>query len=462
MNNPRILIAAPASGSGKTMVTCGLLRALQRRGLVPASFKCGPDYIDPMFHTKVLGTHSRNLDTFFTDEEMTKYLFLKNSEGADISVMEGVMGYYDGLGGVSVTASAYDLSRATRTPSVLLVDARGSSVSILAVIKGFLTYREDSLIKGVILNRMSGMLYPRIRKLIEEELGIKVYGYVEKLTDFTLESRHLGLVMPDEVADLGSKLDYLAVQLEKTLDIDGLIELAGSAVPISSHIEKNWMGKRDGTRIGVARDEAFCFMYEDNLELLKELGAELAEFSPLHDERLPEGISGLILYGGYPELFAGKLSANTAMRESIRDAAAAGMPCMAECGGFMYLHDKMEDMEGNEYPMAGVVRGKAYRTDKLGRFGYIELSPMNSQMLGMDVGTIKAHEFHYFDSTACGDAFLAKKPLQDRSWRCIQGGSSLIAGFPHLYYYSNPEAAGRFVEACRCYKKDKEAGGIKG
>ena len=224
MNNPRILIAAPASGSGKTMVTCGLLRALQRRGLVPASFKCGPDYIDPMFHTKVLGTHSRNLDTFFTDEEMTKYLFLKNSKGADISVMEGVMGYYDGLGGVSVTASAYDLSRATRTPSVLLVDARGSSVSILAVVKGFLTYREDSLIKGVILNRMSGMLYPRIRKLIEEELGIKVYGYVEKLTDFTLESRHLGLVMPDEVADLGRKLDYLAVQLEKTLDIDGLIE----------------------------------------------------------------------------------------------------------------------------------------------------------------------------------------------------------------------------------------------
>jgi len=183
------------------------------------------------------------------------------------------------------------------------VDARGSSVSILAVVKGFLTYREDSLIKGVILNRMSGMLYPRIRKLIEEELGIKVYGYVEKLTDFTLESRHLGLVMPDEVADLGRKLDYLAVQLEKTLDIDGLIELAGSAAPISSHIEKNWMGKRDGTRIGVARDEAFCFMYEDNLELLKELGAELAEFSPLYDERLPEGISGLILYGGYPELF---------------------------------------------------------------------------------------------------------------------------------------------------------------
>lgn len=458
MHNPRFMIAAPGSGSGKTMVTCGILEALIQRGLRAASFKCGPDYIDPMFHTKVLGTHSRNLDTFFTGEEMTRHLFLKNAAGADISVMEGVMGYYDGLGGVSVTASAYDLARVTRTPVILLADTKGMSVSVIALIRGFLEYRKESFIKGVILNRMSRMLYPEIKRQIEEELGIKVYGYVETMKDFNLESRHLGLVMPGEIEDLNRKLQGLAARLEETLDIGGLLALAESAPVLADTIESLGTAgiSADGEAhpcIAAARDEAFCFLYEDNLELLRQCGARIIEFSPLHDREVPKEAAGLLLYGGYPELYAKELSENVPMKESIKAKIDGGMPCMAECGGFMYLHDTMEDMEKKEYPMAGVIHGKAYKTDRLGRFGYIELTPEKEQMLGMDLGTVKGHEFHYFDSTACGDCFTAKKPLRDRSWKCIQGRPNLLAGFPHLYYYSNPQTAERFVKACSKYGK---------
>ncbi len=211
---PRFLLAAGASGSGKTLITCGILQALKNRGLTAASFKCGPDYIDPMFHEKVLKTKARNLDTFFTGEEMTRYLFAKNAAGADISVMEGVMGYYDGLGGISDTASAYDLARVTGTPAVLIVNTRGMSLSALAYIKGFLEYRRDSRICGVILNQMSAGLYPEISSRIEAELGVRVYGYVPKVTDCLIESRHLGLVLPDEVERLEEKLQKLARVLE--------------------------------------------------------------------------------------------------------------------------------------------------------------------------------------------------------------------------------------------------------
>ena len=316
---PRFLLTAPKSGSGKTLVTCGLLAALRKRGLRVSSFKCGPDYIDPMFHSRVLGAKSRNLDTFFTDEETTRYLMKRGAEDTDISVVEGVMGYYDGLGGIDTKASAYDLAAVTGTPAVLVVDTRGMSLSALAEIKGFLTYKKESHIEGVILNRMSPMLYPEIKKQIEEELGIRVFGYVPKITELNLESRHLGLVLPDEVKELSEKFDHLAEILEKSLDIDGLIGLAKGAEALKCRVEEGKTEelpealkkvltsgqaariREENPRIAVAKDEAFCFIYEDNLGLLKELGAEITYFSPLHDPALPEGIDGLLLYGGYPE-----------------------------------------------------------------------------------------------------------------------------------------------------------------
>ena len=463
MNMPRILLGAAASGSGKTMITCGILQALVNRGLKVSSFKCGPDYIDPMFHTTVIGTRSRNLDTFFTGENLTNYLFAKNAAGTDISVMEGVMGYYDGLGGISAEASAYDLARVTRTPAVLIVNTKGMSLSVLAQIKGFLEYRENSQIQGVILNQMSPMIYQEVRRLIEEQLPVKVYGYVPVIRDFVLESRHLGLVMPEEVEGLSRKVKGLAAVMEESLDMDELIRLAQTApgpVYEKPEIPSTFDTAQDSCQkpavtIAVARDSAFCFYYQDNLDLLAKMGAELVEFSPIKDSRLPEHADGLLLGGGYPELFAKELSENTSMLESIRQAVGRGMPLMAECGGFMYLHNRMEGMDGVSYSLAGVIDGEVYRTEKLGRFGYRELTANEDQMAIAAGETVRGHEFHYFDSTSCGGSFLARKPLRKRSWNCIHGTDTMTAGFPHLHYYSNMKVPFGFICRCEEYRKIK-------
>ena len=451
MRIPRILLAAGASGSGKTLITCGLLQALVNRNLTVASFKCGPDYIDPMFHSRVIGAKSANLDTFFTSPEVTQYLLSENAAKCEIAVMEGVMGYYDGVAGTTTQASAYDLASVTDTPVILIVNSKGMSVSLAAYIKGFAEYRKDSHIKGVILNQMSPMLYPRMKELLEKETGLSVLGYVPKVEDCVIESRHLGLVLPDEIPQLRERLQKLAKILEDTLEIDEILKLAADASEvqaaeprISFHLEKT-------VRIGVAEDEAFCFYYKDNFRLLKSMGAELVTFSPMRDEHLPENLKGLILGGGYPELNAKELEANVSMREDIRRALNDGMPCLAECGGFMYLHDEMEAMDGNSYHMAGVISGRAYRTQRLNRFGYVTLT-QKKEVFGMnDMGGIPAHEFHYFDSENCGDDFDAKKPASHRKWNCIHGTDTMMVGFPHLYFYGNPKVPEAFLRKCSQY-----------
>ena len=457
MKIPRILLAAGSSGSGKTLITCGLLEALVERGLKTASFKCGPDYIDPMFHSRVIGTKSRNLDTFFTGSEVTKYLLTRNARDCEIAVMEGVMGFYDGVAGTTTTASAYDLAKVTDTPVILIVNSRGMSVSLAAYVKGFLEYKKDSHIKGVIFNQMSPMLYPRMKKLLEEELGVAVLGYVPKVEDCVIESRHLGLVLPDEIPELKDRLHKLAGVLEETLDIDRILKLAGEAPDLLDAKPESVTDFRlsEPVRIGVAEDEAFCFFYADNFRLLGEMGAEIVPFSPMEDKQLPDDLDGLLLYGGYPELNGKKLEQNTTMKDMIREKLKAGMPCMAECGGFMYLHEEMEGMDGNFYQMAGVIPGKAYRTPKLSRFGYVTLT-QKKPALGMeDFGEIPAHEFHYFDSENCGGDFHAAKLESKRGWDCIHGTDTMLAGFPHLYYYGNPEVPKAFLKKCLAYKKQR-------
>ena len=443
---PRILLGAAASGSGKTLITCGLLQALKNRKLQVTSFKCGPDYIDPMFHSRVIGTKSRNLDSFFADEDTVRYLLEKNARDCEISVIEGVMGYYDGLAGISPKASAYDVAKITKTPAVLIVNAKGMSLSAAAFIKGFVEYQEDSQIRGVILNQVSSMMYPRLKQIIEEELPIKVYGYVPVVKDCVLESRHLGLVMPEEIVDLQQKLMELAEILEKSVDIDGLLELAEHAeeLPVQESPVAYHTGRK--IRLALAKDEAFCFFYQDNLELLEEMGAELVPFSPIHDKKLPEHIDGMLFHGGYPELYAKKLSENKEMLAAVCAAVQTGIPYMAECGGFMYLHQEMEDMEGHSWPMAGVIHGKSWRTPRLTRFGYITLE--DGTCFGEHVGAIRAHEFHYFDSDRCGEAYTAKKPLSSRSWKCIHSDGQGMSGFPHMYYYSNLRVPEQFLRAC--------------
>ncbi len=488
MKLPRIMIAAPASGNGKTLVTCGLLQALVRRNIKAASFKCGPDYIDPMFHTEVIGTPSRNLDPFFTSGETVRYLFGRQAAKAEISILEGVMGFYDGIGGVTPQASSWELAKETETPVILVVNAKGMSLSVVPLIQGFLSWRADSFIRGGILNQVAASVYPALKREIEKSLPVRVYGYVPGADDCVIESRHLGLVTPGEIGNLKNRLHRLAEILEISLDIDGILHLAQDApdVNVSMPEELNRQitdcrkllsagtsdsaenarnvrkpqtedrienvrirqGLRKIPRIAVARDEAFCFYYEDNLDLLRELGAELVSFSPLRDQKLPEGTRGLLLGGGYPELYAEKLSKNSEMLRQIRTAVQNGIPFLAECGGFLYLHASMEDIEGREWPMSGVFPGKAQKKKRPGRFGYITLSANRSQIFGEAGCAIRAHEFHYYDSTEPGDAFHAEKPYGHRSWECMAAGENYAAGFPHLYYYSNPEFAARFVRRC--------------
>ena len=297
MSAPRLLLCAPASGGGKTTVTCALLQALVNRGAGPVAFKCGPDYIDPMFHSEIIGAKSRNLDLFFLGRDTARYLLEKNSRGSGLALIEGVMGYYDGIG-LSADASAYDLARATGTPAVLVLDGRGRALTAAAAVKGMRDFRPDSGIRGVILNRVSPMLYPRLKEAIEGETGVTVYGYLPNLPGCALESRHLGLVTAAEVAGLREKLSALAAQAEKSVDIDGLLALAASAPALNAPAPALPPPVEGRPRIAVARDKAFCFYYADGLELLEALGAELAEFSPLADEGLPEGACGLYLGGG--------------------------------------------------------------------------------------------------------------------------------------------------------------------
>lgn len=456
------MLAAPASGSGKTLITCGLLQLFINRGKHPAAFKCGPDYIDPMFHRRVIGTPSKNLDTFFTDDNVTRYLFGKEAQKADISVLEGVMGFFDGVGGITEQASSYELAKVTDTPVILIVNARGMSLSVVPMIQGFLNYRKDSHIRGVILNQTTKMTYLLLKKQIEEELQIKVLGYVPKCPELTIESRHLGLVTPNEIADLREKIEKLAELLQETLDIEGILALANHAPELEwnkINVPKlELFAGEKPPRIGVAKDEAFCFCYQDNLELLQEMGAEVVEFSPLHDKVLPDKLDGMILYGGYPELYAEELSKNATIKEEVKKAIQGGIPYLAECGGFMYLQKTMEDMKGKQFSMTGVINGQAYGTEKLGRFGYITLTTQkDSQLLARDE-SIKAHEFHYFDTTSNGSDYHAGKPFGNRTWDCIHGGENYAAGFPHLYYYSNPNFAFRFLESCQKWQQKRMTG----
>ena len=464
MRAPRILIGATGSGSGKTTITCALLEILKRQGKKVQAFKCGPDYIDPMFHRTVLGIPSKNLDTFFTGEKMTADLFMESVENADISVMEGVMGLYDGLGGIRKEGSAYDLATVTDTPVILIVDAHGMGRSILPLIAGFLSYDTNHLIRGIILNRTSGAFFETIRPEIERSFPIAVLGYFPNQKDILLESRHLGLKRPEEVEKMAEMLAKTADMLEKTVDIDRLFAIAEGASELSDDntLENGSSGDqkvalRETEKkpvIAVSRDEAFCFYYEDNLKALQGAGAEIVFFSPLHDNGVPKEADGLLLLGGYPELYAKELSENKPMLADIRKKAKSAMPIVAECGGFMYLHRTMEDMEHRIYEMAGVVPGECFYTGKLVRFGYIELEEKKANFLPENVN-IKGHEFHYFDSTANGDECVALKPVSEKKYDCIFDEKSCFVGFPHLYYPSAPQFAENFVKKAKNYADRK-------
>ena len=454
----RIMIAAPQSGSGKTLITCALLQALKEKNYYLESFKCGPDYIDPMFHKTVLGISSRNLDPFFTEDSITRMLLSKGQDSRDLAVIEGVMGLYDGLGGIREEASSYALAKATNTPILLTVNARGMGRSLLALLSGFLQYDTAHLIKGVILNQTPSSFASVLAKEIEETFHIPVVASFPVRDDVRIESRHLGLVMPYELEDIQSRLKIASQVLCENANIEQILEIAKSAPKLEYDVESDIKHKitEKTIRIGVARDEAFCFYYEDNLDLLKSLGAKLIFFSPLHDDTLPKDLDGILFGGGYPELYLKELEENESMRNSVKSAIENKMPSLAECGGFMYLHDTIFDSEKKPYKMAGVIHACCMKKERLVRFGYLTLNSKTDSFLQKGE-TIRGHEFHYYDSEDNGECAIAKKPVGTRSWECVHAGSDHWWGFAHLSYYSNPKFAEKFAEACRSYKINKIA-----
>lgn len=439
----KIMIAGISSNSGKTTIICALLQYLVNCGLNVTSFKCGPDYIDTMFHKEVIGAPTYNLDSYFMDEGTLKYLFEKNS--GDISVIEGVMGFYDGIN-YTERASSYEISEITDTPVILVVNAKGMGNSVAAAIKGFLDYRKNN-IKGVIFNCVSALVYKRL-KTVCAEIGIKPLGYFPFCEQARLESRYLGLVTAAEINDLKERLAVLADTAAQTLDIEGILELAAESKKTVG-IEKT--SAEPKVKIAVARDKAFCFYYEDNLDLLRELGAEIVEFSPMADEKLPEGIDGMIIGGGYPELYTELLSKNISMKNSVMDAIKSGLPCIAECGGFMYLHEGMCDITGQRYEMVGAIEGECAKTERLQRFGYIEMEAAADNIFCKKGGKIRAHEFHYYDSENNGADFIARK--NNIEWGCAHANENLYAGYPHIHFYANKEFAESFIEHCEKRKK---------
>ena len=456
------MITAASSGSGKTMITCGLLELFKRKGLNPLACKCGPDYIDGLFHKQVLELEGMNLDSYFEAPEELRDKYSRLSKG-HLPVVEGVMGYFDGLGGSTTRASSWEVAHILDLPAVLVVDARGASVSLAALIKGFLEFERSmgSQIKAVIFNRMSPMLYPRIRELVERETGIRAAGFVPELDFLKVGSRHLGLVLPEEIAGLREQMNRLGKCLEETIDWEFLEELGAEKEERDALEEENTEASCTAAfsfRLGIAMDEAFCFYYQDNLRLLERLGGELVYFSPIHDRSLPEQLDGLILGGGYPELYCEALSLNESMREAVKKAAEGGLPVLGECGGYLYLLEELEAEDGRIWPMTGVLKGKGYKKGKNSRFGYIGVEAEKDSLYLNPGEQIRGHEFHYWDCEVLEEEWVmrAKKPVGNRSWPCIRIKNQVMAGFPHLFYPSCPAFAVRFAKACVRYKRKRD------
>lgn len=446
----RIMIAGTNSGCGKTTVTCALLQALVNREIKTSAFKCGPDYIDTMFHQKIIGVQSNNLDAHFCDKDKMNFLIAKNS--FEMSVIEGVMGFYDGVG---EKFSSHCISIDTGTPVIIVIDCKGMGESVGAVMNGFLNFKKPNNIIGFIFNKLPESLINTAKKLCSE-MNTEYFGRFPYEKKCVVESRHLGLVTADEIENIKEKMQILSRIAEDNLLIDKIIDFSKRADDLQvckinySKIDDNVI------KIAVAYDRAFCFYYEENFQLLREMGCEIVYFSPLFDKKLPDGSSGLIIGGGYPELYAKKLSENASMLEDIREKIGKKMPVIAECGGFMYLQKFIEDTKKNSFEAVGIFDGYAFKTEKLQRFGYVDLIAKNDCMLCKKGEKIAAHEFHYWDCTSCGDGFTAKKLNGGASYDCAFSSENMYAGFPHLYFYSDPKIAENFIKKCLEFRDKNE------
>ncbi len=445
---PRILIAGTRSGCGKTTAVCALLALLRERNVRVSALKCGPDYIDPLFHRAALGVPSANLDPFFCSDFLLRAT-LGAHAGGDIAVIEGVMGYYDGTGADGTDNSTWTVARAVSAPTVLVVDGRGASTSLLAVIEGFAGFVPDSGVRGVLFSGMTPGTYKSVASLVRRRFGDRLLplGYIPRLPDECLfASRRLGLVTPEDLPDIAARLRNLADACRDTLDVDGILALARAAPELV--FDAPPVPKLPPVTLAVAYDAAFRFIYGDTLRLLRSMGAEIRFFSPLADEPVPADAAGLLLPGGYPELHADTLERNRRARHSVRDAVRSGMPTVAECGGFQYLGASLDG-----HRMCGVLPHESRDAGRLVRFGYVTLTAKTPGLFGETGITLPAHEFHYYDSTDPGGGFTARK-VSGKTWDCAVYTDTLYAGYPHLYLPASVPAAESFLKKCLDYKEN--------
>ncbi|CAK7029459.1 MAG: Cobyrinate a,c-diamide synthase [Peptostreptococcus russellii] len=443
----KILIAGSYSGVGKTTISLGLMKALSKRGKKVQPFKVGPDYIDPMYHRFVTGEWSRNLDSYMLDDEQIKFVFKNSSEGKDISIIEGVMGLYDGIGTEINKHSTSQMSKILKSPVILVIDGKGMGASAGAMVLGYKQLDKDVEIVGVIANNVRTQRhYNIIKESIERFCGIEVLGYLPPDENVSVESRNLGLFPSNEIEDLERKVNTIADEMEKHIDIDRIIELSESE-NVTSSFELNMFSEdpevralAEGKTVAVAYDKAFNFYYPDNIDLFKEIGANIITFSPINDEEIPEA-DLLYMGGGFPEVFAEELEKNVSMRKSIKKAHDEGLAIYAECGGLMYLGDSLVDMDGKKHEMVGAISGYSEMKKGLRRFGYCIATAKEDNLISYKGQEMSGHEFHSSEFYSDLDtAFTMKKVVEDEVVDEWEGGyyvNNTLASYLHIHFYNN-------------------------
>ncbi len=458
-DRPRIVIAGTSSGVGKTTISTGLMAALAERGLAVQGFKVGPDYIDPSYHAKATNRYSRNLDSYMLSDRMIFDCFLKASANANISIIEGVMGLYDGLSGLSDVGSTASVAKLLSAPVVLVVDAWSSARSIAASVLGFSSFDSQVNLAGVILNRVAGEKHAEwCTQAIKKHTRVPVLGWLPKSDNIQMPERHLGLIpYTERRVEIEGAVKTLAEFIGKYIDLDLVRRIASSAPPLKhqSIREPDHRGMVKA-RVGIAKDEAFSFYYADAIDLLMTRGAEIVNFSPLNDSSLPEGLDGIYIGGGFPEVFSKQLEQNESMRASVREKVEDGMPTFAECGGLMYLTKSITDFSGSSRSMVGILDAETVMTRKL-TLGYTLARALNDSIISKAGDSLKGHEYHFSEiRSAPRDASFAYemrrgKGILDRSegWQVY----NTLACYSHTHMCSMPQTASRFVKACLSYSR---------
>ena len=457
---PRLVVAGTGSGVGKTTVTLGLMAAFQKQGLKVQGFKAGPDYIDPGYHTAITGLPSRNLDPWMVSTEHMVEIFLKGSREADLSIIEGVMGLYDGKDPLSDKGSTAEIAVLLQSPVILIVDVYSMARSSAAVVKGYQLLNPSVPVAGVIANRAGGEGHFRlVKSAIEQECGIPVFGWLPPDPSIDIPERHLGLIPALMRGEMDPLFDQLAELMEKGVDLDRLQTAAGDAPGLAmpkKRLFSQKQPKQHPVTIAVAKDAAFHFYYPENLELLEQHGAKLQYFSPLKGEPVPEDADGLIVGGGFPEEFVLELSGNEEVKSSFRENITRGMPTYAECGGYMYLSEAIVDREGNSHPMTGVIPAVIQMSDRLMALGYREVEAVRDNLLLKQGEKARGHEFHYSTLTMQTKNAAAYE-ISGYAGRQQEGyvKENLLASFTYLHFASNPSMAKRLISACRNNQKCK-------